>query len=182
MNKIRRICLFGGSASGKSITAINICAQLSFRGYNIELVEEVIKDWTYIPRIPKDSDTFFLQASQIQKEDIRLRDGVDLIVTDSPVALQYFYAWYHKDHFQAAMYLTAIEWDKRYKSINIFVNREDEFYSEVGRYEKLEEAKKIDSLLKMVLKKAKIDYVSFSCLEQDKIIEYVVKEIEKNNA
>lgn len=180
MDKIRRINLFGGAACGKSITATNIRARLGFKGYNIELVEEVIKDWTYIPRVPTSSDSFFLQASQIQKEDIRLRAGVDLIVTDSPVALQYFYAWYHKDPLQAAMYIAVMEWDKRHKPINIFIDREDKFYDETGRYEKLEEAKKIDALVRTVLRAAKIEYVSFSCLDQEGVIDYIISEIEKN--
>ena len=178
--KIRRICLFGGAACGKSITATNIRAELGFHGYDIELVDEVIKDWTYIPRSSVGSDSLFLQASQIQKEDIRLRAGVDLIVTDSPAALQYFYAWYHKDHFRAGMYLNAMEWDKRYPSLNIFIDREDKFYNETGRYEKLDEAKQIDALIKRTLKTCKIEFTSFSCLDQDGIINYIIEEVEKN--
>ena len=181
MNKIRRINLISGACGGKSITATNIRSQLGFKGYDIELVDEVIKDWTYIPRIPKDCDSFFLQASQIQKEDIRLRAGVDIIVTDSPVALQYFYAWYHKDPFRAGMYLNAMEWDKRYLSLNIFIDREDKFYNETGRYEKLDEAKKIDALIRKTLRTCKIDYAFFSCLEQNDIVNYVIEEIEKND-
>jgi hypothetical protein len=182
MGKIRRINLFGGAACGKSITATNVRAQLGFKGYDIELVEEVIKDWTYIPRPPKGGDSLWLQSSQIQKEDIRLRAGVDLIVTDSPVALQYFYAWYHKDPFRAGMYLNTMEWDKRYPSLNIFVNREDKFYNETGRYEKLDEAKKIDLLVKQVLGSCKIEFTQFSCLDQDGIINYIIEEVKNNVA
>jgi hypothetical protein len=180
MEKIRRINLFGGAASGKSITATNIRSQLGFKGYDIELVDEVIKDWTYVPRSPKGGDSLWLQASQIQKEDLRLRAGVDLVVTDSPVALQYFYAWYHKAPFRAGMYLNVLEWDKRYPALNIFIDREDEFYSEVGRYEKLEEAKEIDASIKRVLKIAKIEFTSFSCLDQEGIVNHIIKEVEKN--
>jgi hypothetical protein len=177
---IRRINLFGGAACGKSITATNVRAQLGFKGYDIELVDEVIKDWTYVPRPPKGGDSLWLQASQIQKEDLRLRAGVDLIVTDSPVALQYFYAWYHKDPFRAGMYLNALEWDQTYSALNIFVEREDKFYNEVGRYEKLDEAKKIDMAIKLVLQTSKIEFVSFSCLDQDGIVNYIIEEVEKN--
>jgi len=167
---------------GKSITATNIRAQLGFKGYDVELVDEVIKDWTYIPRIPTSSDSLFLQASQIQKEDIRLRTGkVDIIVTDSPVMLQYFYAWYHNDPFKSGMFLNAIEWDKRYPSLNIFIEREDRFYNETGRYEKIEEANKIDVAIKKVLKTTNINYTSFSCLAQDDIVNYIIGEIEKND-
>jgi hypothetical protein len=177
---IRRINLLGGAACGKSITATNIRAQLGFKGHDIELVDEVIKDWTYIPRIPKDADSLWLQASQIQKEDIRLRAGVDLIVTDSPVFLQYFYAYHHNAPLQAAMFIASTEWDRHYKPLNIFIEREDKFYSEVGRYETLEEAKAIDFSIKTVLRIAKIEYSSFSCLDQEGIINHIITEIEEN--
>jgi len=177
MNKIRRICLYGGAASGKSITATNIRAQMGFEGYDIELVDEVIKDWTYIPRIPKDCDSYYLQASQMQKEDIRLRAGVDLIVSDSPLMLQYFYAKYHDVPMQEAMLSAALEYEKLYPSIHIFINREDKFYDEVGRYERLDEAKKIDNLIKDVMKENNIEFVEFSCLDQDDIIHYITNKI-----
>jgi len=181
MKKIRRINLMGGAGCGKSITATNIRAQLGFKGYDIELVDEVIKDWTYIPRIPKDCDSFFLQASQIQKEDIRLRAGVDLIVSDSPLFLQYFYAWYHKVPLQKPMLLASNEFDEMYQSIYIFINREDKFYDEVGRYENLREAKMVDEDIKKLMNINCINYKEMSCLDQEGIIEYVVSQIGDDN-
>lgn len=178
MSKIRRINLMSGAGGGKSITATNVRAQLGFRGFDIELVDEVIKDWTYIPRVPRDCDSFYLQACQMQKEDIRLRAGVDLIVSDSPLILQYFYAWYHKVPMQEAMLSAALEYEKLYQSIHIFIDRKDNFYNEVGRYENLKEAKKIDILIKEVMISNKISFKSFSCMDQEVIINYIISEIE----
>ena len=177
MKKIRRINLFSGAGGGKSITATNVRAQLGFKGYDIELVEEVIKDWTYIPRIPKDCDGFYLLAGQIQKEDIRLRAGVDLIVSDSPLILQYFYAYYHKTPLQESILSAAQEFEQLYPSLNIFIDREDKFYNEVGRYEKLAEAKRIDILIKGVMVKNRVSFRSFSCLDQEGIINHILFEI-----
>ena len=160
MSKIRRINFIASAGAGKSLTALNICAQLKFKGYDAELIEEPIKEWTYIPRIPKDCDSYFLQASQIQKEDIRLRAGVDLIVSDSPLMLQYFYAMYHKVPLQESMRLAALEYEKIYPSLNIFIDREDKFYNEVGRYEKLAEAKRIDILIKGTLSQCCSEFFS----------------------
>ena len=170
--------MFSGPASGKSITAINVRAKLGFKGYDIELVEETIKEWTYIPRIPSVCDTHFIQANQIQKEDIRLRAGVDIIVSDSPLMLQYFYAIYHKNPMQEPMRLAAVEFEKMYPSINIFIDREDKFYNEVGRYEKLDEAKKIDNLIKDTLVLNDVPFVSFSCLDQKNIVKYIIEGLE----
>lgn len=182
VNKIRRINLMGGACCGKSLSATNVRAQLGFKGYDIELVDEVIKDWTYIPRVPKGVDSFWLQASQMQKEDIRLRAGVNLTVTDSPVMLQWFHARYRKDPLQAAMFLAATEFERIYPSIHIFINREDKFYDEMGRYENLKEAKEIDFSMKTLLRASKIDFVSFSCLDQDGIIDYIISKITEEDA
>ncbi len=179
--RIRRINLISGPGSGKSITATNIRAQLGFRGYDIELVNEVIKDWTYIPRIPTSCDGFFLQASQVEKEDIRLRAGVELIVSDSPLMLQYFYAKWHNAPLQKPMLQAALEFEKMYPSIHISMQRNDEFYSEVGRYEKLEEAKEIDKAIEQVLFNNGIDYIPFSCLDQDGLINAIVSIIGDKN-
>lgn len=177
INRIRRINLVSGACGGKSLTATNVRSQLGFKGYDIELVEEVIKDWTYIPRVPTSTDSFWLQASQMQKEDIRLRAGVDLIVSDSPVMLQWFYARYHKAPLQAAMYLAATEFEQLYPSIHIFIDREDKFYNEVGRYEKLQEAKQIDFAIKTLFRGSKVEFESFSCLDQDGIINHIISKI-----
>lgn len=182
MNKIRRINLMSGPGSGKSLTATNVRAQLGFKGYDIELVEEVIKDWTYIPRIPAGVDSFWLQASQMQKEDIRLRAGVDLIISDSPALLQWFYARHHHAPLQSAMYAAVIEFEKLYPSIHIFIDRNDKFYDEVGRYENLQEAKEIDFKIKTLLRINDIKFESFSCLNQDGIINYIISKITEEDA
>lgn len=179
MDKIRRINLMGGAGCGKSIHAANIRAQLGFKGYDIELVDEVIKDWTYISRIPRSCDSFYLQAGQIQKEELRLLAGVDLIVSDSPLMLQYFYAKYHNVPLQEPMLQASIEFEKIYPSIHIVVEREDKFYDEVGRYEKLEEAKQIDHDIIKTLRHNNIPYAVISCLEPDMIIEYIEDSLRK---
>lgn len=177
--KIRRINIMGGAGSGKSITATNIRAQLGFMGYNIELVEEVVKDWTYIPRKPRGSDSFYLQSCQIQKEDIRLRSGVDLIVSDSPVILQYFYAYYHNDPLRKSMSMAFREFEEMYPSLHIFIKREDKFFSQIGRYEDLTEAKKIDDSIQAFMVNNMIEFRIFSCTEQNNIIEYIISNVKE---
>ena len=179
MDKIRRICLMGGAGCGKSIIATYIRCQLGFKGYDIELVDEVIKDWTYIPRVPRGSDSLLLQASQIQKEDIRLRAGVDLIVSDSPAFLQYFYAYWHKAPFAYPMLRASEEMDEIYKPYYIFIDRHDEFYNELGRYETLKQAKEIDEAIKELMKANDIDFCSLSCLSPEKIVEHLAEVLGK---
>jgi hypothetical protein len=180
MMEIRRINLLSGPCGGKSLTATNVRSALGLKGYNIELVDEYIKDWTYVSRKPMHCDSYYLQACQIQKEDIRLRSGVDYIITDSPIMLQYFYATYHIDPLRDAMLKAAQEFESIYPSIYIFIEREDKFYTKTGRYEELLEAKKIDNLIKETMTKNKVFFKSFSCLEQNKIIEDIISKIGDN--
>ena len=174
---IRRINLMSGPGAGKSTAASFVKAEMSCRGYDIEFVEEQIKDWTYYGRSPQSCDSFSLQGKQMEKEDIRLRSGVDLIVSDSPLFLQYFYAWYHKVPMQEPMLLASKEFDDMYEPLYIFIEREDSFYNEVGRYEKLDEAKTIDNLIKQKMSENNISFIQISCWTPDKIVKYIESEI-----
>jgi len=178
MKKIRRINLFGGPGSGKSVLACYIRAELAFKGYNIELISEAIKEWTFIPRIPKGCDGFYLLANQIQQEDIRLRAGVDIIVSDSPVFLQYFYAQHHNVPLQNAALVAALGYEELYASICIMLQRKDRFYNSLGRYETLEQAKAIDENMKEMLEYHGINYVEFPCAQEDKIVDYLITQLE----
>ena len=179
MKKIRRINCIAGPCSGKSTTASHIFSEFKKRNFNIELVSEEVKEWTYIPRNPQHCDTHYIQSCQIQKEDIRLRAGVGLIVSDSPLILQYFYSYHHDVPLQSAILSAALEFESLYPSIHIFLNRKDKFYNKLGRYEDINEAKEIDKKIKQVMQWSNIKFVEFSCEEQDKIIEYLLEKIEE---
>lgn len=145
MDKIRRICIYGGPGSGKSTLASFLFYNLKSDGFRIEHVSEYIKLWTYIPRKPVSWDSFYCQAKQITKEDIILRGMTDHIVTDSPVFLQYFYSKYHNEPGQQSMLYASREFEEQYPSFNIFLRRPENYkYDNVGRYESQDEAKLID--------------------------------------
>jgi hypothetical protein len=177
MGKVRRINLVSGAGAGKSLTAYNLRSQLGFKGYNAELVEEVIKDWTYTDRVPCPSDQLYLLSCQLKKEEIRLNGGVDVIVNECPSILPLFYSTLGEYLFRDAMGSAVMEFERLYPSIYIFLEREDKFYSEVGRFQNLEEAKIIDESMRSFLLTNLIDYRTFSCLEQDEIIDYVISEL-----
>jgi len=180
MGKIRRINLVAGAGAGKSLTAYNLRAQLGLKGYNVELVEEVIKDWTYINKVPTPSDELYLTVCQFQKEEIRLNGGVDLVINECPAILPLFYSGLGDFLFRDAMISSIIEFEEAFPSTYLFLEREDKFYSEVGRYQTLEEAKKLDESMKIFLKDLSVDYKCFSCLDQDGIISYIISEIKNN--
>lgn len=171
---IRRILFYGGPGCGKSTTAAFIFAELKKQGYSIELVDEYIKFWTFIPRVPKGFDSLYVQAKQVHKEDTILRAGTDLIVSDSPVLLQYFYAKHHNTPCQTQMLEIALEVEQHYPSLHIILQREDSDYNELGRYETLQQAKDIDSEFKEYLQNLDVPYACFKCHDSQAILDYVL--------
>jgi hypothetical protein len=176
-NKIRRINLFSGSGAGKSRCAAYIFSELKSRHLKIEYVTEYIKFWTYIPRFPKSFDSFYVTAKQVYHEDTILRGGMDYVISDSPLLLHYFYTAHHKAPAQLPILDVCKEMEREYPSLNLFINRIDENFSTVGRYENLEEAKEIDIKVKVLLEAEGIQYKEFGCDDKDNMVEYVYENI-----
>jgi len=178
--RIRRVNFFGGPGVGKSSIACHTFAELKALGCSVEYVYEQIKLWTYVPRPPKSWDSFYMQARQIYFEDTILRSGTDLIVSDSPVFLQWFYARHHVAPGQDAMFMSGREFETIYPSLNILLTRpEDVDYQAEGRYEDHEQAKTVDAALKELLSDiAYITFKEFSYRNREEIVAYVKKKLE----
>jgi len=151
-----RINLFGGPCSGKSTLAANLFSKMKVKGYNVELVSEFIKEWTYINRKPEGYDQCFTQVNQLHREETVLRAGFEYVITDSPLFLSSFYADYNKIPCADLLLEMSKRFDKDNKSINIFIKRKAEIYSEIGRFHNKEESIKIDGLLLEFIKKCGI--------------------------
>jgi len=185
----RRINFFAGPCSGKSVLAAYTFSKMKMAGLSVEYTPEYIKSWTYIPIGPKSLDAVYIQAKQIHAEDIILRGETDYIVSDSPVFGQVFYAWhYSKGKYSAgncwnAMLEMAKITEDLYPSLNIFLERVDSDYNQTGRYENLEQAKDVDRSMRESLDNiAKIPYITFSCRDVDKIVEYILDAIKAKSA
>jgi len=128
----------------------------------------------------KSWDSFYMQARQIYFEDTILRSGTDLIVSDSPVFLQWFYARHHVAPGQDAMFMSGREFETMYPSLNILLTRpEDVDYQAEGRYEDHEQAKAVDDALKELLSDiAYITFKEFSYRNREEIVIYVKEKLE----
>jgi thymidylate kinase len=184
-NNIRRISLYGGSASGKSTLAAYIFSEMKMRGLSVEFTPEYIKAWTYIPIAVRSLDEVYIQAKQIHSEDIILRSGdTKYIVSDSPIYCQVFYAW-HYNHsantcWEPMLQLAHIS-ENLYPSLNIFLERVDSDFNQVGRYETLEQSKDIDNRMKIFMSAvAKQKYVSFNCRDKEGIVKHIINTLENN--
>lgn len=145
---VRRINIYAGPGAGKSVVASVVYSNMKICGYNIELVSEYVKAWAYEGRNINLFDQVYIFAHQLRRESLVLCNSDNIIITDSPVPLSICFAkrngvksWYHLQEI-------ANEFEHRYPSYNIFLNRGDCKYKQDGRYETEEQAKEMDDLVR----------------------------------
>lgn len=174
---IRRINLFAGAAAGKSTCAAKLFADLKVKHINVELVQEYIKTWAYERKMPTGFDQVYIFGKQLRKEEVVLKNGVDTIITDSPVFLGTCYADLYGAPGCTALREIVQVFDEVYKPLNIFLER-PEVYQTTGRYQTHEEAKKIDELVKDALQAANMPFATFPVEEYPAILEYITDKMQ----
>lgn len=167
MKKI--ICLYGGPGSSKSTICAGLYYRLKLLGYNCEMNREYIKEWIWEDRDIKEGDQSYFFAKQARKERVYIMNGMDFIITDSPLILTHFYGL-KSDPFEQK-YNTSIQMlrnhhgfcrDHGYKVEHFFLNRPNS-YNESGRLQSLDEARKCDIEIAAMLDDFKISYESIDC-------------------
>jgi nicotinamide riboside kinase len=144
-----RINLFGGPCTRKSTLAAYLFAALKERGKSVELVTEYVKFWAYQNRLPQSLDQIYILAKQLHTEDTLLSRGVGCIITDSPVLLTAVYAGYYGGDAELSEDLARLsrQLDKKYRTLNLLIERDDSSYEAEGRFQTLEVAKQIDAAI-----------------------------------
>ena len=171
-----RICLYSGPSAGKSTLASYVFSHLKMRGLNIELISEYVKTWAYENRPLRGCDQFYIFAKQWRKEDIILRNGVEHLVTDSPLILQCAYAKKYGARGWKNILNMALEIEKDTPAINIFLSRVHGKYQNQGRYQTEKEALELDDYFKNFLTE---NSVNFDIIPNDgeTILKHVVERI-----
>ena len=149
MKKPLIINLYGAPSAGKSTGAAYIFYQLKLKGVDVELVTEFAKDKLY----EQSKQAFDNQAYIFGKQFFRmsrLEKAVDVIVTDSPLMLQAYYA--EKYEFPYADELIALV--RKVVSLenarNFFLERVKP-YNPKGRFQTENESDEIANELKAFL-------------------------------
>lgn len=166
-----RINLFGGPGVGKSTLAAKLFAHLKQEGTNVELVQEVIKQWAYEGRKIQPWDCVSLFGHQFEAEQRLLQNGVQHIITDSPLLLQCIYAQLIHDcpaYWELA--IISKMFDKTWPAINLFVCRPTTAYETYGRYETYEAAIKMDEDIENILASHMVQY---HCIHPDSVIDFI---------
>lgn len=170
-----RINLFGGPGSGKSTTAAWIFSKLKKKNYSCELISEYVKSWAIAKRQVVGFDQVYLFGKQMQAEYKFLSNGVKHIITDSPVLLSACYTRTYFDDLGIADHLEAIEgeYENRWPSLNIFLNRTGKAYRTEGRYQTEDDAVTMDIIIKDTLNRLGVEYKEFSFFAENEILEYI---------
>ena len=142
--------LYGGPGTGKSTTAAATYALLKQQNVNAELATEYAKDIVWEGRNYLLSDQIYIFAKQNRKL-MRLYGKVEVIVTDCPLLLSYYYS--ENEHI-----LGLIEQEmSRTRQVHIMLKRVKQ-YNAAGRYQTEAQAKEIDDGIKEMLRKLEIEF------------------------
>jgi len=162
MKKI--VCLYGGPGSGKSTICSGLFFEAKLHGINVEMNREYIKEWVWEGRGIKPGDQTYFFSKQARKERLYMENGIDLIITDSPLVLTHFYGMkYDKFEQENNTSLVMLKHHHEickyygYKVDHYFIKRVGK-YNQEGRYQTEEEAIKIDLEIKDMLNNLNIKY------------------------
>jgi thymidylate kinase len=170
---IRRINLYGGPGTRKSTQAAFIYARLKGKKCRVELVQEFVKTWAYENREPSSFDQLYLFARQVRMEDIVLRNGIEYVITDSPIGLSICYSQAYGFVQWPALTTLAQEFERKYPSLNLFFDRAGTEYEEHGRFQKEADAMKIDKVILAYLESNQLPYHVVNCTDIDTIMSMV---------
>lgn len=152
INKPIVVNLIAAPGSGKSTIAAGVFEELKWQSINAELITEFAKDkvWEENPAPFKDGSQLYLLGKQFYRMN-RCRDGVDVLITDSPLCLCSFYLRKVKNPEVIVDYRS---FDRVIKNLIDSFNNLDYFltrtkkYNPKGRFQTEEESDKMASELK----------------------------------
>jgi hypothetical protein len=152
MNSPMLINLYAGPGSGKSTTAAGVFALLKLHGINAELITEFAKDLTWEDRKKTMDNQMYIWAKQYHRI-WRVKDQVDVIVTDSPLLLSLIYGEGMTESFKDVVFDSF----KEFENINYYIKRVKP-YNSIGRCQTENESKELDDKIMKLLHKYKLKY------------------------
>ena len=152
MIKPLTINLFGGPGSGKSTTAAAVFSLLKMHDVNAELVTEFAKDLTWEGRTKALDNQYYVSSKQYHRM-WRIKDQVDVIITDSALLLGLMYGENRPQCFDE----TIMHLFNEFNNMNYFILRQKKFNPK-GRNQTEEEAKELDNKILLMLLDNNIRY------------------------
>ena len=157
-----------------------VFSRLKMLNINCELVTEFAKDKTWERNFSALSNQVYVFAKQYFRMD-RCADQVDVIITDSPLALS---PYYNKDpDIHKPLCELAVRIANKFNNLNYFIKRVKK-YNPIGRNQTEAESDKIAIDLKNMLKDYDIPYteVNGDLMSADIIVNDILKIINLNKS
>lgn len=168
--------LIGGPGSGKSTTAAGLFYNLKKLGVNCEMALEYAKDKVYEESFKTMDDQLYIFGKQYHRM-WRLKNLVDVIITDSPLLLSIYYNKTKSNYFEDLI----VEQYNKFNNMLYILKRDNIEFKQEGRIQNEEESKHIDMEVKNILDRNNISYIEISTLDAiEKITEDVVNKLNDN--
>lgn len=162
------INFFGGPCIGKSTQASGLFTEMKKNQMDVEQTYEFPKLMAWEENYSAVKDQFYITANQ-HRNITRLFNKVKYIIVDSPIILGLVY----KEKYSITPEYPSMFYDntfdefiiklfKNYNSLNILLIRDDDTYDNNGRFQNLEESKKIDNDIRNQLTSNGIPFVEFN--------------------
>lgn len=170
MKKTIVINLIGGPCSGKSTTAAGVFYLLKKAGINCEMALEFAKDKVWEESFRTLDDQIYIFAKQYHKL-WRLKNKVDVIITDSPLLLSLYFDKEKSYNFSNLI----LECYNKFDNVNYFLVPPQN-YEESGRIQTKSEAREIGNELKTILIKNNISFKNYS-VERDDVVKKITTDV-----
>jgi nicotinamide riboside kinase len=149
------INLFSGPGTGKTTTAARLFAELKMQSKRCEYVPEFAKGLVYNESYRELEHQEWVFANQ-HHWMYRLRNKVDMIITDAPLFNSIVYSGKGEEHKDFHNYVYSVF--SRYDNLNIYLERET-VYQQDGRYQDEKGAKMVDEEVLKLFRYFNVKYV-----------------------
>lgn len=151
------INFFGGPGAGKSTAASGLFHIMKKHWIRAEYVQEYAKELIWSNNSHMLSEQNYIFAEQEYRLN-RLREKVDVCVSDSPLLLSSFYS---PKNYPDVWHQTVFEFFRTYENINIFIERSHEYELE-GRVQDEVEAEYVTEEMRKFLKNNNIPFYTIT--------------------
>lgn len=183
MSNLIVVNLMGAPCAGKSTLAALVFSKLKMENINCEIVTEFAKDLVWNDSLDSLNNQLYVFTEQFYRV-WRLRNKVDVVITDSPMILSIYYNRRQKeedklpDQFFVPL---VLDLNEKYNNLNYFLKRSHR-YEQKGRAHTEQESIEIEDGLIKMLTDLKIDYKEIHCSEAmaNVIVSDIKKKLEEN--
>lgn len=144
--------LFGGPGVGKTSMRADVFAKLKWENIECEESVEYVKPKVWEDSLNSIKDQIYVFGQQ-HNQLFRLRDKVDVIITDAPLINSFLYDKENNKIFRALV----LQEFKKYDNLNFIINRTKP-YNPKGRFQDEQGAQVVHLEVYKILKKNKIPF------------------------